>query len=181
MELIARRRRMFLAITAMLGAIAALALGRMLRIDHWNALMASPAIVAAPEDAPPSVRLAQAHALSARGKFWAALSLYREIIANGDPALRTTARFNEGNLLLREAVALLAAGDDARAQPLLQLAKVSYRQVLREQPMDWDAKHNLELALRWSPEAEEEEGDATKPEVMSRAPILERGVVQGLP
>jgi mxaK protein len=181
MELIERRRRVLVAIAAMLGAIAALALGKLLRIDHWNALMASPAIIAAPENAPAGVRLAQARALAARGKFWEALSLYREIIANGDPALRTTARFNEGNLLLREAIALHAAGDDARAQPLLQLAQVAYRQVLREQPMDWDAKHNLELALRWSPEVEEEEGDRAGPVFMRHAPVAERGVVQGLP
>jgi mxaK protein len=181
MELIERRRRVLAAIAAMLGAIAVLSLGKLLLIDRWNALMASPAIVTAPEDAPPDVRLAQARALAARGKFWAALSLYRQIIANGDRASRTTAGFNEGNLLLCEAIALYSAGDDARAQPLLQLAKESYRQVLREEPMEWDAKYNLELALRWAPELEEEQGDTSNPVVVRRAAIAQRGVVQGLP
>jgi hypothetical protein len=181
MELIERRRRVLAAMAAMLGAIALFALGTLLRIDYWNALMTRPAIVAAPEDAPTDVRLAQAWALAARGKFWAALSLYRQIIASGDPTSRTTARFNEGNLLLREAIALLSAGDDARAQPLLQLAKESYRQVLREQPLAWDAKYNLELALRWAPELEEEQGEVSSPIVVRRAAVIERGVVQGLP
>jgi len=180
MELIARRKRVLVAIAALLGVVAAVALGKLLRIDSWNALMASPAIAAAPKDAPPSVRLAQARALAARGQFWAALSLYRQI-ANENPALRTAARFNEGNLLLREAIALHAAGDDARSQPLLQLAKVAYRQVLREQPMDWDAKHNLELALRWSPEVDEAPEDASNPVLMPHSPEVQRGVVQGLP
>lgn len=180
MELIAGRRRVLVAIAAMLGAIAALALGKLLRIDHWNGLMASPAVVAAPEDAPASVRLVQARALAAHGQFWPALSLYR-IIANEQPALRTTARFNEGNLLLRQAITLQTAGDDARAQPLLQLAKVAYRQVLQDQPMDWDAKYNLELALRWSPEVEEEQEETPSAITMRHSPIVERGVVQGLP
>jgi mxaK protein len=181
MELIERRRRVLTAIAAMLGVIALFALGQLLRIGHWNALMTSPAVAAAPADAPPDVRLAQARALAGRGQFWPALSLYRQIIGIGDPTSRTAARFNEGNLLLREGIALHSAGDDARAQPLLQLAKESYRQVLREQPMEWDAKYNLELALRWAPELEEEQGDVSHPVVVRRATIIQRGVVQGLP
>jgi mxaK protein len=181
MELSERRRRVLTAIAATLGVMALLALGERLRIDRWNALMTSPAVIAAPENAPPDVRLAQARALAARGKFWAALSLYRQMIGNGNPAVRTTARFNEGNLLLREAIALHSAGDDARAQPLLQLAKESYRQVLREQPMEWDAKYNLELALRWAPEPDEEEQGGANPAVVRHATVIQRGVVQGLP
>jgi mxaK protein len=182
MELIERRKRVLAAVAVMLVAVAALAAGELLRIDRWNALMRSPAIIAAPENAPSDVRLAQAKALAASGKFWAALSLYRQIIANGTPASRATARFNEGNLLLREAIALHSAGDDARAQPLLQLAKESYRQVLREQPMEWDAKYNLELALRWAPESDEEEpAPPPDPIVDRRATVIEPGMAQGLP
>jgi mxaK protein len=182
MELIGRRKGVLAATAATLGAIAVLALGEWLRIQHWNGLMTSPSIIAAPENAPPDVQLAQAQALAARGKFWAALSLYRQIIGKGNPTSRATASFNEGNLLLREAIALHAAGDDARAQPLLQLAKESYRQVLREQPMQWDAKYNLELALRWAPESDEGEQAASfNPIIVRHATIIQRGTVQGLP
>jgi mxaK protein len=182
MELIERRRRMLVAIAATLVALSVLALGELLRIERWNALMTSPAIIAAPENAPPDVRIAQAQALAARGQFWAALSLYRQIIGSGNPASRATASFNEGNLLLREAIALHAAGDAARAQPLLQLAKESYRQVLREHPMEWDAKCNLELALRWASESDEEEqAESPDPIVVRHATVIQRGMVQGLP
>lgn len=180
MELTARGRRVLGVAAALLAVITALAVGQVLRIGRWNALMASPAAATAPAHAPPAVRLAQARALAAGGQFWAALTLYRQI-ANEAPALRTAARFNEGNLLLREAITLHAAGDDARSQPLLQLAKVAYRQVLRAQPMDFDAKNNLELALRWSPEVEEEQQDPSKPVLMPHSPEVQRGVVQGLP
>ena len=40
--------------------------------------------------------------------------------------------------------------------PLVELAKQSYRDLLRETPGDWDARYNLERALYLAPESEED-------------------------
>ena len=40
--------------------------------------------------------------------------------------------------------------------PLIELAKQSYRDLLRETPADWDARYNLERALYLSPETQED-------------------------
>lgn len=182
MELIRRHRRLLTAIAVALCAVAVLASAQLLRVRGWNALMRSPAVVSAPASAPLDVRLAQAHALAATGKFWPALTLYRQIAAGAGAARRATATYDEGNLLLREAVALHAAGEAARAQPLLQLAKDSYRQVLREEPDNRDARYNLELALRWAPESEDEESHDSPPPInVRRSNIVRRAMPLGLP
>jgi mxaK protein len=43
-------------------------------------------------------------------------------------------------------------GEAQRALPLIELAKQSYRDELRSNPADWDARYNLERALWLSPE-----------------------------
>jgi mxaK protein len=182
MELMARHGRGLAVLAAALYTVAICALVQLSRIRAWNTLMASPAVMSAPSSAPPEVRLAQARALAARGDFWAALTLYRQVAAGANGALRQAATYDEGNLLLREGVALNAAGDEARAQPLLQLAKESYRQVLREHPGDWDAKYNLELALRWAPESDDEESLGSPPPInVKRSNIVRRAMPLGLP
>src|SRR5690606_41486529 len=54
---------------------------------------------------------------------------------------------------MREAMKYGAA-DSARWLPMIELAKQSYRTLLRERPSEWDARYNLELALRLAPELE---------------------------
>jgi mxaK protein len=102
----------------------------------------------------PEAEFAHAVALAKRGDYEGALKQYK-IISRGDRAdLATDALYNAGNLQLREA---LREGREAavRALPLIELAKQSYRGVLRRDPQSWDARYNLERALWLAPELDE--------------------------
>ena len=59
--------------------------------------------------------------------------------------------------------------------PLIELAKQSYRDLLREDPGDWDARYNLERALWLAPEVAEEGTDQNRPSEWQRR------VVRALP
>lgn len=116
-------------------------------------------------DAPRAVRLARATALSKAGAFNAAFKLYSGLIDPGAlDAIGQQALFNLGNMYLRQGLGSGSAGaattaDTARqaadAGPLIELAKQRYRDLLRAAPHDWDARYNLERALRIAPEEHE--------------------------
>ena len=113
------------------------------------------------DSALPEAVFARARALSRVGDYRDAAKTYKLLIQDETAELRADARYNLGNLYLREA---LKNGAEAAIQsvPLIELAKQSYRDLLRDNPMDWDARYNLELALRLAPE-------------VSNAAIAERG------
>ena len=50
-----------------------------------------------------------------------------------------------------------------KSLPLIELAKQSYRDLLREDPNDWDARYNLERALWLAPEVEQVIADDAEP------------------
>jgi len=109
-----------------------------------------------PADEAPQVRLARAVALSAAGREAEAGKLLNELVLEpGRIDVKRAALFDLANLSLRE-----AAGDDARGPlrslPLLETAKARYRDLLRDDPTDWDARYNLERALRLAPESPDE-------------------------
>lgn len=95
--------------------------------------------------------LAKAQALSNGGQFDAAeLLLVRLIDQQKNQPLGQAARFNLANHYLRKARASNTHG--AQARPLIEIAKQRYRDILKTTPYDWDARYNLEIALRLSPE-----------------------------
>ena len=102
----------------------------------------------------PEAQFARAVALAKRGDYEGALKQYKVLSRGSRPDLATDALYNAGNLQLREA---LKEGRDAavRALPLIELAKQSYRGVLRRDPQSWDARYNLERALWLAPELDE--------------------------
>jgi mxaK protein len=106
---------------------------------------------AAPSRAPRELQLARALALSRAGAHDAALKGYAGLIQAGerDPVARQ-ALFNLGNMYLRQGTA-----QEAGALPLFELGKQRLRDVLRADPQDWDARYNLERALRLAPEEQE--------------------------
>jgi mxaK protein len=150
--------------------------------DSVNARIAGG--LAQPTSPHPEELFAAAVKTAGTGKITEALALYNRV-ENDDsslPTLRLAARFNSGNLYLRDAIEAADAGETAAAIPNFELAKASYRSVLRSEPLQMDARYNLERALRRNPEAELEET-----EVLPPPPKAERSVTtmqveaQGLP
>lgn len=93
--------------------------------------------------------------LADRGDRQAALVHYSSVATAATATLRQAAYYNSGNLYLRQAMQLLdtqglAAWDSVN--PLLAMAKDSYRSALRINPHWLEAKYNLELCLRLSPD-----------------------------
>jgi len=98
----------------------------------------------------PQARLAQALSQAKAGNFTAALKTYKSLLEENSD-VRLPALYNLGNLNMREALKN-GQGEAQRFLPLIELAKQSYRDDLRGNPGDWDARYNLERALWLSPE-----------------------------
>jgi tetratricopeptide (TPR) repeat protein len=111
---------------------------------------------------PPEARLARAVAL-ARLDYDGALAAYKSIIQSNREDLRRIALYDLGNLNLRQAVQYGLA-DEAQSLPLTELAKQGYRDLLRRDPTDWDARYNLERALRLAPEEDDASEDTAPPD-----------------
>lgn len=102
----------------------------------------------------PEAQFAHALALAKSGEPDAALSAYKRLIQGKRLDLRVAALYNVGNLHMREAQRK-STEDATQLLPLIELAKQSYRDVLRATPRDWDARYNLERALQLAPEFED--------------------------
>jgi mxaK protein len=109
----------------------------------------------------PQARFARALALSRAGEFDAAIKAYKSLIGEDQGELRSPALYNLGNLYMRNAFA--SQSQAAQSLPLVELAKQSYRTLLRIDPTNWDARYNLELALRIAPEVEREIEEKEEP------------------
>ena len=141
----------FAVATVALGLVAAYQGLRLHRAQQINDAIASVATV---ESNVAEAQFARALALAESGDAGAALEIYKALVRSGRADLERAALYNVGNLHLREA---MKSGPDesARALPLIELAKQSYRDLLRIDPNDWDARYNLERALQLAPEGEE--------------------------
>ena len=98
---------------------------------------------------------AKAYAAQARGQYQEARILYSKLEHSDDKALRAAVLFNMGNTYLEQAALVDMKKDADLAYPLIELAKVSYRELLRLDPLHWDAKFNLERALRLLPDSKD--------------------------
>ncbi|MGA0610956.1 hypothetical protein [Caldimonas sp. KR1-144] len=129
---------------------------------------------------PPQWRFAQASLLAKSGRDEAALARWRSLY--DDPELGAAARYNSANLLMRQAIALRESTQPGQAIALIELAKETYRSVLRQRPDDWDARYNLERAQRLQPDPEPADtAPSEPPQDAERAATTMRGVSQGLP
>jgi len=104
--------------------------------------------------APPAAKLARALQLKRQGRYEEALAAMNAIINTRDQALQKQIRYSLGNLYLEQAIAKVEAMAIVDAPPLLALAKQSYRQALTLDSGFWDAKYNLDVAMRLLPELE---------------------------
>ena len=109
----------------------------------------------------PEGRLTRAVAL-ANLDYDAALAAFKAILQSNREDLRRIALYDLGNLHLHQAIKAGVA-DESQSLPLTELAKQSYRDLLRINPYDWDARYNLERALRLAPEDEDDTDDDNTP------------------
>ncbi|WP_393936945.1 MxaK protein [Piscinibacter sakaiensis] len=139
-----------------------------------------PGLAGDPAQWPPPQRFTHARQLAAAGELEAALKLYRPL--QGDSPLGQRARYNVAHLLLLQAEEVRAGPQPGQALPLIELAKEIYRELLRLDPGDWDARYNLERAQRLLPDPpDEEDSPGEPPQQSERAATTMRGVSPGLP
>jgi mxaK protein len=111
-----------------------------------------------------------------------AIALYKRVEAEAPAQLSLDAKYNRGNLYLRQALALERDGTEQLRLPLVELAKDAYRAVLRRDSAHWDAKYNLERALRLAPEADDLAAEElAAPRQAERAVTTMQGRTLGLP
>lgn len=159
-----RRRSAHAAFAIAAAAFAAIAGVQVVRLEsarHVNSAIRS-ASVASLDRSVPEAQVARAIALGRAGDYEGALLAYKAVIQGKRADLRQLALYNLGNLHMRAALKDPQATTD-QILPLIELAKQSYRDLLRETPQDWDARYNLERALYMAPEAEEDVADDGPP------------------
>jgi mxaK protein len=175
-----RRTRAVLVVLAVVAVAAAVDASRWWTQSRWNDEIASGAPGATERKQPPQVQFAQAHAQAASGAREAALTRYRALQA--DPVLADAARYNSANLLMRQAIEVRATSQPGQAVPLLELAKESYRELLRHDPDNWPARYNLERAQRLLPDPEDpDEAPVDVKRDAERAVTTMRGYSPGMP
>ncbi|MGH8531715.1 MAG: hypothetical protein ACREV1_03045, partial [Gammaproteobacteria bacterium] len=107
----------------------------------------------------PEVMFARAHWLMQKNRGDEAIELFNRLEGKGDPEFRARLHYNLGNLYLTRAIALTERSEFAHAFTLTMLAKDLYREALRLDSRDWDAKYNLEVAMRLVPDLPQAETD----------------------
>lgn len=149
------------------------------RINQVNAAVAS-ARAEDIEAAVPEARFARALALARAGDSDAAAKAYKALIESDRRDLSQAAIYNLGNLYMRDALEN-GASEAFRSLPLIELAKQRYRDVLRNQPADWDARYNLSRALQLAPEIEPEIEEKEAPPEKEQSVSTLQGVRIDLP
>ena len=169
------------ALTFLIVASAAVALWTAFNLwqqKQINAYIAEPeAFDTVPDD--PRAKFAYAGMLQRQEKTDAALGQLTEVLGQADEALLPLAYFNRANINLREALSLTSS--DGRQIPLVELAKQDYRSALALKPAMWNARYNLEVALRVVPEDPENDEDFEKNVISSQRSIESKAFKVDLP
>ena len=175
-----RRTRIVLMLFALSLAAGLWEANQLRQLRKWNQEIESGNLETASPTAPGEVRFAAAYAAVANADGQIALNRYREL--QSDANLAQSARYNSANILMRQAMLLQDSATPGQAIPLLELAKENYREVLRADPADWNARYNLERAQRLLPDPEDGEPVAPEtPRGAERAATTMRGFSPGLP
>jgi mxaK protein len=99
-------------------------------------------------DAAPTLLEARAAFLLKRNRIEDAQPFLDQAAVRADAAIRVRMLYNMANARMRAAVGAIGKGDYDKAIPLVTLAKSEYRTALRLDPANWDAKYNLDIAMR---------------------------------
>jgi mxaK protein len=130
------------------------------RIRQINRAVANPEAVIINEDSPVEIIFAKAWHLDRSGEIQDALRLYNSIEHRADSAAFERIKYNMGHIYLTEAARYWnEQGVWAYSEVLTwsALAQKAFRDVLLLNPSNWDARFNLEFALRISPPPRETE------------------------
>lgn len=150
--------------------------------ERFNKAIGNGSILEVNEAMPAEGLFAQAYLRAQKGEREHAIALYKQVEAMPDAALAQAAKLNRANLYLIRAMELHGTDNQNLGLPLAELAKVTYRAVLRVSPSDWDAKYNLERALRLMPDPDDsDDTELPPPQQSERAPTTMRGFTLGLP
>jgi len=152
---------------------------QLLRSNRINSAIVSAAAVGLDANVP-EAQFARAVALAQAGKSDPALKIYKALSHDTHAGIRRDALYNTGNVYMRDA-ARRNSDEGFESLPLVELAKQAYREVLREWPDDWDARYNLERALRLAPEMEQEGDESDAPMKEQRVMSTIRGEAINLP
>ncbi|MGR9114807.1 MAG: tetratricopeptide repeat protein [Gammaproteobacteria bacterium] len=127
----------------------------------FNTLIENPETITQPNDElPPEVLFAKARYLNQQGDYQQALRLYLLIEKAGDQDFQNKVQYNMGVIYLQQATKLWKAKgvwEYSQINTLLDLAEQYLREVLMTKPEHWQARYNLEFALRIRPPAKEQE------------------------
>jgi len=123
-------------------------------------------------------QFARAYSLQQKNDFKAAVKAYAAIEARPLSGLQMDIKFNLANMYFREALRFREAGDDDLAMPLIELAKQNYKEILRADSNNWDARYNLELALNVAPDTERADPEGERnpersPRAITKTPLRE--------
>ncbi len=127
----------------------------------------------------PRAHFAQGLYLVSQEETDAALEQYTLVLASQQAQWLPAAYFNRGNINLREAMTMQYS--DPRMIPLVELAKQDYRSALQHEPQFWDARFNLEVALRLVPEDPSVDNEFQKQEIYSERSIETKAFKVDLP
>lgn len=135
------------------------------------------------QQAPPELQLARASYLKNKQRYREAQASYSQIINQGSQQLQSISRYNLGNTYLVQALTLAEGQQINEATALAGLAKQAYRQALALNSSYWDAKYNLEVAMRLLPEMDRITTDHDDPVSQEKAKLWATvpGFPRGLP
>lgn len=127
-------------------------------------------------------QFARSYFLLARDRLEEAQTLVGRVAGGGKPRLLAALHYDLANARLRTAFSLLEGDRVDPAIPLIRLAKEGYRKALTIDPGFWDAKHNLDVAMRLIrdfpqiQQVSEDETVAPRKQLWTELPGLPRGL-----
>lgn len=151
------------------------------RLSTTNRLIVAGVPAEYDDNQDPQIVLAKAWQLQINGRHQQALQTYNSIEAGNDPKILEIAKYNSGTILLENAAKKwneLGVFAFAEVDTLVNLAEENFREVLRLNPYNQDARYNLEYTLRIRPprkEVEKSDWDGQKSSVFSILPGIPRG------
>lgn len=168
------------------GLLAVLISGSWVGVARQNALIGEllaghDAAIATLSSASPEVRLAKAIYLVKQHRPEDALATLSAILEQGDARLQAKIRYNLGNLYLSQAIVQVDAARLDEARTSVTLAKQVYKQAMQRDSQFWDAKYNLETAMRLLPDLdriniEDENSQQPKNPLWTTVPGFPRGL-----